>query len=171
MNLLFKREQTPGKIARINFKLWAKLEITADEKALMDRYSFANGALVEVIQPNLIRTAAALGFAVFIVTGVVLSAMAGTKVAVVLGLLAGGGAAYWWINEKRETIYVRDLLEGRNFKCSSVIELAKQEARLHDMVYVLRQVAESAKHWDGAETIEIDALPKDEARQLILRLA
>ena len=32
------------------------------------------------------------------------------------------------MNEKRETIFVKDMLHGRNFTCDSVVELAKKEA-------------------------------------------
>ncbi len=34
MELLFKREQTPGKMRRVNFRLWGKLELDADENEL-----------------------------------------------------------------------------------------------------------------------------------------
>jgi hypothetical protein len=169
MELLFRREQTAGKLARVNFKLWGKVELDEEEQALVTRYRFDDAMLIEVLQPNLIRQALFIGIGAFIAAATVLSPLAGVSTAVMLGLLAGGGAAYWWINEKRETIFVRDLLHGRNFKCDSVIELAKKEAFLTTTVSFLRQVMESAKHWDGTQRYTIEPLPKDEARQVILR--
>ena len=83
------------------------------------------------------------------------------------GGIRGGG--WWYANEKRETIYVRDLMHGRNFKCDSVVDLARKEAWLATVVSFLRQVMETAKHWDGTESHKVEPLPKDEARQVILR--
>ena len=64
---------------------------------------------------------------------------------------------------------MKDLLHGRHFACRSIIDLARKEAWLEDRVAVFRQVVESAKHWDGTETISIPVLPKEEAKALIVR--
>ena len=88
-----------------------------------------------------------------------------------LSLIVGGIAAYMWINEKRETIMVQDLIHGRHFTCKSVVELAKKEAWLESACGVFRQVMESAKHWDGVERHTIEPLPKEQAKELILRAA
>ena len=85
-----------------------------------------------------------------------------------VGALAAG---YWWYNQRRETIYLKDLAHGRQFKCNSIINLIKKEAELEGIVGLVRQVLESAKHWDGTESIPIEALPKDEAKQYVLRVA
>ncbi|MEQ9180241.1 MAG: hypothetical protein RIF44_16235 [Nitratireductor sp.] len=144
MDLLFKREQTPGKLGRVSFKLWGKIELNEDEQAIVKRYRFDDAVLIEAIQPTLIRNT-------------------------LLVALAAGGVGYWYFNEKRETIFVKDLLHGRHFTCPSVIELARKEAWLSHVVAFLRQVMESAKHWDGTQRHEVEPLPKDEARQVIIR--
>ena len=170
MDLLFRREQTTGKIGRVNFKLWGKVELGEEEQALVTRYRFDEAVLIAIVQPNLLRQAGLIGLLAFLVAAPILTAIAGLM-GPLLGIGAGVGAAYWWINEKRETIFVRDLLHGRNFTCDSVIELAKKEAFLSTTVSFLRQVMESAKHWDGTERHTIEPLPKDEARHVILRSA
>ena len=170
MELLFRREQTTGKIGRVNFKLWGKVELSEEEQALVTRYRFDEAVLIAILQPNLLRQAGLIGLLAFLVAAPILTAIAGLM-GPLLGIGAGVGAAYWWINEKRETIFVRDLLHGRNFTCDSVIELAKKEAFLTTTVSFLRQVMESAKHWDGTERHTIEPLPKDEARHVILRSA
>ena len=170
MELLFRREQTTGKIGRVNFKLWGKVELSEEEQALVTLYRFDEAVLIAILQPNLLRQAGLIGLLAFLIAAPILTAMAGLM-GPLLGIGAGVGAAYWWINEKRETIFVRDLLHGRNFSCDSVIELAKKEAFLSTTVSFLRQVMESAKHWDGTERHTIEPLPKDEARQVILRSA
>ncbi|MES9962186.1 MAG: hypothetical protein ABW116_01475 [Candidatus Sedimenticola sp. 20ELBAFRAG] len=168
MELLFQRNQGIGRLGRINFTLWGKIELTEDEQAIVSRYQFDQAVMIEVVQPALLKKSALLSLVVFVLSYVVFGIVS-SKVSLVLGLLTAGGFGYWYFNEKRETIFVKDLLHGRNFKCDSVVELARKEAWLTTVVSFLRQVMESAKHWDGTETISIEALPKDEARQVIIK--
>ncbi len=169
MELLFKREQTAGKLSRVTFKLWGKLELDADEQALVKRYRFDQAILLEELQPTLIRNAGILGIIAGGIAYLILDLILPNSFALLLGLAAAAGVAYWHYNEKRETIFVRDLLHGRHFTCHTVLELAHKEAWLEAITSFLRQVMESAKHWDGTEKITIEVLPKNEARQFILK--
>lgn len=169
MDLLFKRNQTAGKLGRVAFQLWGKLELDEDEQALVKRYRFDESVLIDAFQPKLIRNAGLVGLVVGIVVYVVLAAIMAKTAATLLALITGAVAGYWFYTDKRETIFVKDLLHGRHFTCDSVIELARKEAWLTTIVSYLRQVMESAKSWDGTERHAIEALPKDEARQVILR--
>ena len=126
-------------------------------------------ALIEAEQPKLIRNTILLGLGAFALAFGFFGTFANTSIAFLLGAAAGGGVGYWWFNEKRETIYVRDLIHGRYFSCPSVIELARKEAWLGVVTSFLRQVMESAKHWDGTETQDIAALPKAEAKLVMLK--
>ena len=170
MELLFKREQTPGKLARVNFKLWGKLEVSKDEQALINRYRFDESVLIGSDDSELLRSAIKLGAIVFVVAALLLTYLLSSGgMGFLGGVAAGVGAGYWHMNEKRETVFVKDMLHGRNFKCESVIDLAKKEAWLEGACAVFRQVMESAKHWDGVERHTIDPLPKEQAKELILR--
>ena len=169
MELLFRREQTAGQLGRVHFKLWGKIELDEDEQAIVKRYRFDEAMLLEGFQPELLRKSALIGAAVFVVVFAVLAFNWSTTGGFIVALIGGGGFGYWYFHENRETIFVRDLLHGRNFICPSVVELAREEARLGYAVSFLRQVMESAKHWDGTETHTVEALPKDEARQVIIR--
>lgn len=170
MELLFKREQTPGKLSRVNFKLWGQLEVTADEQALIDRYSFDESILIGSDDSELLRSAIKLGAIVFVVATLLFAYLLSSgTIGFLAGAAAGVGAGYWHMNEKRETVFVKDLLHGRHFKCESVVELAKKEAWLEGACAVFRQVMESAKHWDGTERHTIDPLPKEQAKELIRR--
>jgi hypothetical protein len=171
MDLLFKREQTMGKWSRVSFKLWGKLELTPEEQGLVSRYRFDEAVLIAAIQPGLLRRASLIGFAVFLLSFFLCLKFAPASIATFLALLPGIGSGYWYANEKRETIYVRDLLHGRHFTCDTVIALAKKEAWLANLVHFLRQVMESAKHWEGTERVTIMPLPPEEARDYILRSA
>lgn len=172
MELLFKREQTTGKMSRVNFKLWGKLEVSEDEQALISRYRFDESVLIGSDDSELMRKAIKLAAIVFVIAAALLTYMLSNGTMGFLGGIAAGvGAGYWLMNEKRETIFVKDMLHGRNFTCESVVELAKKEAWLEGACGVFRQVMESAKHWDGVERHTIEPLPKEQAKELILRAA
>jgi hypothetical protein len=173
MELLFKRNQSSGRVGRVAFKLWAKLELDGNEQVLVERYRFDEALLIQAEQPKLLRNAILMAVLVWVLLvgalGAFLGGVAPTPVrsfvAVVVAIVAG----YAYFHNKRESIYVRDLLHGRYFSCGSVIELARKEAWLQTIVAFLRQVMESAKHWDGTERHTIEPLPKEEARQVILK--
>jgi hypothetical protein len=171
MELLFKREQTTGKMGRVNFKLWGKLEVSEDEQALINRYRFDESILIGADDRALLTAAIKLGGIVFVIAALLLTYMLNSTMGFFGGAAAGVGAGYWLMNEKRETIFVKDMLHGRNFTCDSVVELAKKEAWLEGACGVFRQVMESAKHWDGVERHTIEPLPKEQAKELILRAA
>lgn len=170
MKLLFKRSQTTGQVGKVKFQLWGKIELDDDETAIVKRYNFDDAVLVRVDdQPTLLRNTALIAIGVFIVLFALFASGAGTTVSVIIGLIGGGGAGYLYFDKKRETIYVKDLIHGRYFSCPSIIELARKEAWLEYVVSFLRQVMESAKHWDGTETLDVEALPKDEAKRVMIK--
>ena len=169
MKLLLKREQTRNFLNRIVFRLWAKTEMDEDERALIDRYDLDESMLLRSDDRDHLKWAIILGVIAFFLVGGIIGQATSAETGIIPGLLAGGGFGYWWLNEKRETIYMRDMLHGRRFKCRSIIDLAKKEAMLENACIGLRQVVETAKHWDGIETCPVPALPKEEAKELVVR--
>ena len=167
MDLLFKREQSNAASGGVNFKLWGKIELDEDEKSIVSKYKFDQAILIFADQPGLLRKSIFIGLGAMVAAMVLLNQMG--MMGALIALAAGIGAGYWWYHQKRETIYVKDLLHGRHFNCDSVVELARKEAWLGTVVSFLRQVMESAKHWDGAERHTVEPLPKDEARQVIIK--
>lgn len=169
MDLLLKREQTRNFLNRIVFRLWAKTEMDEDERALIDRYDLDESWLLISDDRDHLKWAIILGVIAFFLVGGTVAQATAVGCGIIAGLIAGGGVGYWWLNEKRETIYMRDMLHGRRFKCRSIIDLAKKEAMLQNACIVLRQVMETAKHWDGVETCPVPALSKEEAKDLVVR--
>jgi hypothetical protein len=167
MDLLFKREQSNAASGGVNFKLWGKIELDEDEKSIVSKYKFDQAILIFADQPGLLRKTIFIGIGAMVAAMVLLNQMG--IMGALIALAAGIGAGYWWYHQKRETIYVKDLLHGRHFNCDSVVELARKEAWLGTVVSFLRQVMESAKHWDGTERHTVEPLPKDEARQVIIK--
>lgn len=176
MDLLLQRAQHEklffGKTA---FKLHAKVEFDEEERHLLRKYGFENAILLPIVQPELLRNAiiiAVLSF--FFVTpifGGIISMILGTGLYVSIGVavILSGAAAFFYYTQKRETILTRDLIHGRYFRCISVVELAKKEAWLANALSVLRQVMETAKHWDGVERIEVLPLPSDQAKFAVIK--
>ncbi|NOX39182.1 MAG: hypothetical protein GXP05_01290, partial [Alphaproteobacteria bacterium] len=109
MDLLFKRKQSPGRFIRVRFEHWGRIVLDAEEEAIMKRYRFHDAILIAAIQLNLIKKTASIGLAVFVIVFVVISSGFGTSMSLLLSVVAGGGAGYWYFNEKRETIMVKDL--------------------------------------------------------------
>jgi len=170
MNILFHRTQASGNFGRVNFKLFAQVELDEEEKALVKRYHFDEAVLIAELQPTLIRNTGIVGALSFFVSFSIFFWMASFGMALFVALLVGIGAGWWFLNEKRETIFMRDLMNGRHFKCTSVIDLAKKEAWLGNVVATLRQVMVSAKNWDGPEKHEVEPLPPEIAKEMVLAL-
>lgn len=169
MELLFKREQTPGTVGRVRFKLWAKVDLEDEEAALIKKYSLSDAVLIEAVQPELLRTTILMSVGVFVLVFGFLAFSWSASGGFLLGAIGSFGFGWWYLNEKRETIFVKDVMHGRYFSCKSVIALARKEAWLELVIAYFRQVMETAKHWDGTEHRTIEPLPKDEAREIILR--
>jgi len=177
MELLYKREQKKSVWThRVTFKLWAKVELTDEERQLINTYNMDQSMLVPVPQPGLFRSAVFVTLLSFVSIYVFLSFFGssvlglrlGWLTAIALSLLAGLLVGMVYYHQMRETIYVKDLIHGRYFRCPSVIELARKEAFLEAVTGYFRQVLESAKNWDGTEKLPIKPLPPEEAKKFIL---
>lgn len=166
MNLLLKRNQTDGAIGKVKFTLWAKTELDEDEEHIVRRYRFDNAKVIDVLQPNLPRNAVLIGLGAAALAFVILFRVPFNNI---LAVAIGIGAGWFFYDRKRESLFVRDLIHGRYFTCDSVVDLARKEAWLAAVIAVLRQVMETAKHWDGTETIPIEALSKEEAKYIAIK--
>ncbi|MEN3976600.1 hypothetical protein [Emcibacter sp. SYSU 3D8] len=169
MNLLFKRDQT-SMPRFVRFKLWSKIDLEQSELAILNRYALDKAILVDIFQPNLLRNAILVGIGAAVAAYLLLGAMdVGSSLKIILVLVAAGGAGWFHYDRKRETVFVRDLIHGRHFSCDSVIDLARREAWLKTITGYLRDVMESAKNWDGTETIPIPASDPDRAKLLMIK--
>jgi hypothetical protein len=168
MNLLLKRGQADALTGKVSFKLWAQTELDDDEKHIIQRYKFINAVLINIEQPDLFRIASGVGFAAFALTYLLLWA-AGMPLVLFLSLIVGAAAGYFYYDHKRESVLVADLIHGRDFACISIVDIARKEAWIKSVAAVFRQVMETAKHWDGTETIPVEALSKEEAKYIAIK--
>ena len=168
MDLLFKRAQTAGQWRPVVFELNGQIVLTAEEQLLVQKYRMNDAVLIEGLNAGLLRRTAWRTVGVFFLCAIIISNLIShTSFALTLSALAAFCFAFWYINENRETIFVKDLIHGRWFKCGSVVELAQKEAWLEHICATFRQVLEAAKHWDGTERHTIEALPREQAFALI----
>lgn len=181
MNLLFERDQKSAAIfsliplrigSGVTFSLHAILELDEEEKALLQKYNFTKSALVvsdpfvDLVQS--FRPALLLGIVAFFVVYLLSS----FSWAFTLGLLVTLVMTGVYFKILREQIIVSELLEnGRKFRCDSIVDLVKKEAYLQNVCAYLRQVLESAKHWDDREVVPIAPLRPEEAKQAVLKAA
>mgnify|MGYP001795320842 CR=1 FL=1 len=169
MKLLLSRDQSFGLIGT-KFTLWAKIEIDDDERAIIQRYKFDKARLMGVNDPNLLRKSALYGSFVFLAVWFLVDLVIDTQAAAFTGIFMGVLFAFWYFNEFRAQIYVRDLLYGRHYDCRDIIDLTKTEAQITNVTAIFRQVMESAIHWGGTETQDVPVLSKEEARALLLKV-
>lgn len=174
MQLMFKRKQGQSFFGAI-FNLHAKLELDEEEMKLVGRYGMSGSIVIHAIQPGLFRSSATIAFLCFLVSYPIItfnfyrSIGLGFMGVLVVSALIGIVCGYIWYHQKRETIYLKDLMVGRYFKCGSVVDLAKKEYWLVGVTSHLRQVLESAKHWGGNEIVEIPVLSKEGALRAIVK--
>lgn len=153
------------------FRLWAKAEMSDDEKDLIGRYSLQGACVLEGNDEGPWKGALLVGTIVFTLVGLGLMHWSANIYLAVGGGVGGGAiAALTWRNEKRETIFLSDLMFGRRFKCRSIVDLVKKEAMLEDVTIAVRQVLEASKNWDGVETRPIPVLLPDAAKDIVARL-
>lgn len=178
MNLLLDRKQSDAMFSLVPlrfgsgviFRLKAELELDAEEAALIQKYRFAKAALV-VSDPiddlrQALRPALLLGFLAFIACSFLLGFWSAIPISILVTLVMTG----IYFSSLREQILVSDLLDGgRIFLCDSIIALIKKEAFLEGICEYLRQVLESAKHWDEREIVAIRPLDKAAAKQAVLK--
>ena len=180
MNILFKRQQKSASVFRlvplkigagVTFSLHAELELDAEEEALIKQYHLAKAPIIisDFIEDvrRAIGPALIVSFVVFVVSFFVIGFWSSVSVA----LLVFPIMTIIYYRELRENIAVNHLLNGgRTWRCDSIAELIKKEAFLEGVAAYLRQLLESAKHWDDREVIPIHPLPKSEAKLAVLKM-
>src|SRR3712207_3723010 len=104
MELLFRRGQSPVATGHIKFDLWAKFDVTAEESALIDKYSVRNAILSEGNtrrdMVRALRYGALLTVAVTIVAEVLRFPASIVFLAALLSITAGSYLIYQQIREQ-----------------------------------------------------------------------
>lgn len=173
------RIQLTNGIGRTTFKLNVRVQLDEEETSLVNRYNLRDAIIIDSQQPALIRNALIMGLVIGLLGFLTVffislfnmsyrSPISPFMAGVLGGLVFTGLGAFFYYHLRRKTIYFRDLLAGRTFRCRSVVDLVEKEAWMDRVLSYLRQVIETAKHWGDAEVKEVEALPPEEAKKAIL---
>lgn len=169
MKILMRHEQTKGLFRSVRFKLWGKIELEGDEHKIIERYDFDQAALIIEHIEGLLKWAIITGIVAIAPAFFIWAGFLGRAIGTPLAILTGAFVGWFVYDRFRETVYVKDLLHGRHFRCRSIIEVSVQEERLKQMLAFLRSVMESAKHWGGTETTDVPPLDPEAAKRIMLK--
>lgn len=169
MKILMRHEQTQGLFRSVRFKLWGKIELEGDEQKIVDRYDFDHAVLIFEPIEGLFRWSMIIGLVAMIPAFFLWSGFLGRGIGTPLAIATGAFIAWFIYDRFRETVYVKDLLYGRHFRCKSIVDIALKEEWLKQAVAYLRAVMESAKHWGGTETTDVPPLDPETSKRIMLR--
>lgn len=178
MKLLLRREQksvsgfslVPLRIGSGSiFSLSAELEFDAEELQLIEKYQFNHSPIVRSDFFDDLKKAVPHAMIVGLVALAFLWMMVGFFTALPFSLIITCVMIAIYFKTERQQILVSDLMNGgRKFRCDSVVDLVHQEAFLEGVSQYLRQLIETAKHWDDREVIPIKPLDKAAAKRALL---
>jgi phage shock protein PspC (stress-responsive transcriptional regulator) len=167
MQLLLTRNQT-SLFGYVKFHLWAKIELSREEKELITNYRVSKAILSDGDwQRDLLlsfKYAAVLGVVAAIASyfdWIPIASQLGFRFiglggAAITGLITFAVATYVIYNQIREEIRISDILDGRLFRCRSVLTLIAKERILTVMAHDFREFLEAMKTWGGSEVIPIE---------------
>ena len=185
MKALYERTQSriqlSNGIGRTTFKLKVRVQLPEDQTHHVNRYNLRDAIIIDSHQPDLVRVSILVGFLCalfgFLLAFIFAMATFNYQLSRTIGplMFACGSSAllgvlgsFGYYHFRRKTIYFRDLLAGRTFRCRSVVDLVEKEAWMERMLSYLRHVIEASKNWGDVEIKEIEALPPEEANKAIL---
>jgi hypothetical protein len=144
-----------------SFKINARLVLEGDEQSLIDKYSLKTVTLTPGNPPRDRRKALLFAAPLAVIVGMwvynftVLSMPAAILVAFFAFL------ALWYViyEQIREAVSISDLLDGRDFKARSMVQLLVKEQRIRKMSGVFAIVIEQARTWHEPEVIMVEPKP------------
>lgn len=170
MKIIFKRTQFQSLILRrTRFRLWCELELEGDEDKLIRHYRFDHAILTYTFIENLLRNAIIVGAIAIVPSFFLYGYWLGREAGAWLAVLTGIGAGWLYYDFWRETIYISDLLHGRDFRCWTVTALAWKEDELKKLVGYFRNVLETARNWGGGDVVEVPLFDEEMARKVIVK--
>jgi hypothetical protein len=162
MQLLLKRGQCDTSPGFIQFDLWAKFELTSDEDALVKKYRVRNAILSEGDARRDINRAIRFAALPALLVAVIYPFFVSVSLTadLFLGIAVFIILAYGIYQQIREEIRVSDIIDGRTFKCKSVVTLIEKERIINVMAGAFRDLLEAMKTWGGTEAIPTEPQPK-----------
>jgi hypothetical protein len=156
MQLLLSRKQSPHWMGGVQFKLWARFELTEEEDALIRKYQVRNALISLGNTRRDIRNAALYALPIPLLIYLIFSNIYGFGGVWFITLVLYGVAIWAIYHQIREQIKISDIIEGRDFGCRSVLALLEKEEMLLDTAVRFRRFLEYMKTWGGREAVPIE---------------
>jgi hypothetical protein len=155
MRLLLRRRVQENKLLgkRIEFVLWARFELSDEERALVRKYDMERGYLTIEGSWRDFRRASLYA----VLPALVLSYLFGAGFALYFLVLFGSYAIIAWIiyEQIREAIKMIDIINGRDFKSRSAILMIRRERRMIGYAAAFIHLLEMLKKGEGTDIVEI----------------
>ena len=125
MKLLIRRSQRPGALAGVVFQLEVRAEMSAEDKATIDKYRLGNDVLYQR-DKNVLTEETFVGFAKVLAK-----------------------------HAMNITVKVADLRDGKRIECKSIVEMMAVEEQLKYAASVLSAIMQAATGFGGEEVVEL----------------
>lgn len=125
MKLLLRRDQRAGMLGKPVFTLAVRADLSAQEKEHIQKYKLGDVILYETGEE---------------------AKSDGTF---------GGGIAAWNHNAKLMTVCVRDLAEGKQLECKSIVDMLAHEEGLKTAAERFATIMRAAASFGGEEVVEV----------------
>jgi hypothetical protein len=156
MQLVMRRNRLTGNEWH-KFKINARMVLNEDEKSLLARYVLQD----VILTPGNVRRDARR--AVLISAGLSLLLYGILRIGAgfppLIAVLIFPFLAYLIYHQIREEVRVKDLLDGRDFKARSLLQLLQKEYAIRKMSAVFSTVVSQARTWHEPEVIELEPQP------------
>jgi hypothetical protein len=157
MRLLLRRSVRENRLLlnRKEYHLWARFELTEQERDLIRRYDIDEGYLT--IEGSREEMRRAMRFAILptIVAMTFLGPQFSFFISIPLWFIVFGGITWLIYEQIREAIKVQDILNGRDFKNRSVMFHIRRERRLLGYAVAFKTMLEKLEMWAGTEVVEL----------------
>jgi hypothetical protein len=155
MRLLLRRSVREHKLLRwrTEFVLWARFELTDEERILVRKYDMAKGYLTIEGSWQDVRRAGLYAFFPALFVAYLLA----TSLATYFLVLFGSYAIITWViyEQIREAIKILDIINGREFKHRSAILMMRRERRITGYAAAFIHLLELLRKGEGIDVVEI----------------
>jgi hypothetical protein len=159
MRLLLKRSTQPNRLLpwRTDFVLWARFELTNDERIIIRRFNMEKGYLtIEGSWRDFKNACLFAFFPALLVTFLLVNMINLFFFGLLLALVGSYVLITWLLYEHlREAISMNDIINGRNFKNHSAIFLVRRERRIVGYAVGFKSLLEMLRSAEDTNIIDL----------------
>jgi hypothetical protein len=154
---------------RLNFVLWARFDLTNEERMLVRRFDMERGYLTVEGSGHDLRTAALYAVIPAVLLTYILENMISPDVITYFLLLIVVYVVVTWLfyEQIREAIKMYDILNGRNFKNRSAMLMLRKERQITGYALAFQQMLTLLREQEAETVIELGAEEHAPALRLV----